>query len=161
MKSNILMQDLATQVVGKLLQANKKLAIAESLTGGLLSAEITTVVGASKVFQGSITAYQDEVKIKTLKVDAATISTHTSISELVALEMAENVKNLLGAQIGIATTGVAGPDSVHDFSPGLVFVALVEDDHKMCQKLVFKGSRQEIQQQSVEHALQMLNEYLV
>ena len=156
-----MVQELASSLIKKLQEKDLTLAIAESLTGGLVAASLTEIPGASKVFKGSITAYSDEIKQNVLNANKETISKFTSISEQVALEMAINVRKIMKSDIGISTTGVAGPEKSSGFLPGLVFVAISIGDHNMCQKLELKGDRTQIRYQTVQDILQLTLSRLV
>jgi nicotinamide-nucleotide amidase len=156
-----LVQELASSLIKKLQENNLTIAVAESLTGGLVAASLTEIPGASKVFKGSITAYVDEIKQNVLEVNEETILKFTSISEQVALEMAINVRTIMKSDIGISTTGVAGPEKSAGFAPGLVFVAISIGDHNMCQKLEITGDRSKIRNQTVQEILQLTLSRLV
>jgi nicotinamide-nucleotide amidase len=156
-----LVQELASSLIKKLQEKNLTIAVAESLTGGLVAASLTEIPGASKVFKGSITAYADEIKQNVLNVNKETILKFTSISEQVALEMAINVRTIMKSDIGISTTGVAGPEKSAGFAPGLVFVAISIGDHNMCQKLEITGDRSKIRNQTVHEILQLTLSRLV
>ena len=156
-----MVQELASSLIKKLQEKNLTLAVAESLTGGLVAASLTEIPGASKVFKGSITAYVDEIKQNVLKVNEETILKFTSISEQVALEMAINVRTIMKSDIGISTTGVAGPEKSAGFAPGLVFVAISIGVHNMCQKLEITGDRSKIRNQTVQEILQLTLSRLV
>lgn len=156
-----MVQELASSLIKKLEEKNLTIAVAESLTGGLVAASLTEIPGASKVFKGSITAYSDEIKQNILNVKNETISSFTSISEQVALEMAINVRTIMKSDIGISTTGVAGPEKSAGFAPGLVFVAISIGDHNMCQKLEITGDRSKIRNQTVQEILQLTLSRLV
>ena len=156
-----MVQELASSLIKKLEEKNLTIAVAESLTGGLVAASLTEIPGASKVFKGSITAYSDEIKQNVLNVKDETILKFTSISEQVALEMAINVRTIMKSDIGISTTGVAGPEKSAGFAPGLVFVAISIGDHNMCQKLEITGDRSKIRNQTVHEILQLTLSRLV
>ena len=156
-----MVQELASSLIKKLEEKNLTIAVAESLTGGLVAASLTEIPGASKVFKGSITAYVDEIKQNVLEVNEETILKFTSISEQVALEMAINVRTIMKSDIGISTTGVAGPEKSAGFAPGLVFVAISIGDHNMCQKLEITGDRSKIRNQTVQEILQLTLSRLV
>jgi PncC family amidohydrolase len=156
-----LVQELASSLIKKLQEKNLTISVAESLTGGLVAASLTEIPGASKVFKGSITAYSDEIKQNVLNVNKETITNFTSISEQVALEMAINVRKTMKSDIGISTTGVAGPEKSAGFAPGLVFVAISIGDHNMCQKLELTGDRSKIRNQTVQELLQLTLSRLV
>lgn len=100
------------------------LAVAESLTGGLVAAEITSVPGASRVFRGSVTAYATELKRDVLGVDGALLEERGAVDAEVARQMARGVREALGADWGIATTGVAGPEPQDGQPVGTVYVAV-------------------------------------
>ena len=144
-----MVNDLAFELIQKLGQHNLTISVAESLTGGLVAASLTQIPGASAVFKGGIIAYRDETKEQVLKVDPALITKFTSISEPVAQSMATNIREIMNTDIGIATTGVAGPDKSEGFAPGIVFVAISIGDHNICQKLELVGDRTQIRDQSV------------
>ena len=144
-----MVNDLAFELIQKLGQRHLTISVAESLTGGLVAASLTQIPGASAVFKGGIIAYRDETKEQVLKVDPALITKFTSISEPVAQSMATNIREIMNTDIGIATTGVAGPDKSEGFAPGIVFVAISIGDHNICQKLELVGDRTQIRDQSV------------
>jgi nicotinamide-nucleotide amidase len=143
----------------RLLQARgRRAATAESCTGGRIAAALTSVPGSSKGFVGGIVAYDNGVKIATLGVDAATIARDGAVSESVALAMARGVRARLGADIAIATTGIAGPDGGTPDKPvGLVWFAL-DDAHGETRawKLQFLGDRSAVQSRATIVALGML-----
>jgi nicotinamide-nucleotide amidase len=156
-----LVNDLAHEIIQKLGQRHLTISVAESLTGGLVAASLTQIPGASAVFKGGIIAYRDEIKRQVLKVDPALITKFTSISEPVAQSMATNIREIMNTDIGIATTGVAGPDKSDGFGPGIVFVAISIGDHKICQKLELVGDRTQIRDQSVNEIFKLTLSQLV
>lgn len=156
-----MVNDLAYELIQKLAQQHLTISVAESLTGGLVAASLTQIPGASAVFKGGIIAYRDEIKQKVLKVDSALITKFTSISEPVAQNMATNIREIMNTDIGIATTGVAGPDKSDGFAPGIVFVAISIGDHKICQKLELVGDRTQIRDQSVNEIFKLTLSQLV
>ncbi|MFF2509150.1 CinA family protein [Streptomyces sp. NPDC058067] len=107
-----------------LAERGESLAVAESLTGGLVAAEITSVPGASRVFRGSVTSYATELKRDVLGVDGTLLAERGAVDPEVAQQMATGVRRVLGADWGIATTGVAGPDEQDGRPVGTVFVAV-------------------------------------
>ena len=128
------------------------LGIAESLTGGLIGARLTNVPGSSEVFRGSIASYATEVKRSVLGVTAELV-----VSEECAREMAEAACRVLGADVGIGITGVAGPDEQEGQPPGTVFYALAIPDHDtevVAAKLPF--DRERIRQFSTITVLNLL-----
>lgn len=118
------MNSPAAEVVRLLTVRGETLAVAESLTGGLVAAEITSVPGASKVFRGSVTAYATDLKHALLGVDATLLAERGAVDPQVAAQMAAGVRKALGADWGLATTGVAGPEPQDGRPVGTVFVAL-------------------------------------
>lgn len=114
----------AAEVLRLLRARGETLAVAESLTGGLVAAEVTAVPGASRVFRGSVTAYATELKHEVLGVDGTLLAERGAVDAEVALQMAAGVRKVMGADWGIATTGVAGPDPQDGQAVGTVFVAV-------------------------------------
>jgi len=115
---------LARAVVERLRAAGETLAVAESLTGGLLAARLVDVPGASAVLRGAVVAYATDLKHTLLGVDAELLEREGAVHPDVAAQMAAGVRARLGATWGLATTGVAGPDPQDGRSPGTVYVAL-------------------------------------
>lgn len=116
---------LASRVVAKLLETGTTLSTAESCTGGLIAARITDVPGCSSVFFGGCVTYTNEIKQVLLGVLAETLAAHTEISAETALEMARGARERLGTDIGVSTTGIAGPGGGTDEHPvGTVYIAL-------------------------------------
>jgi nicotinamide-nucleotide amidase len=154
----------ATDVVRLLTVKGRTLAVAESLTGGLVAAEITSVPGASKVFRGSVTAYATELKHELLGVDAALLAARGAVDPQVAAQMAAGVRKALGTDWGIATTGVAGPEPQDGQAVGTVFVAVdgpVRADSGSArggkvEALRLNGDREEIRRESVRSVLALL-----
>ncbi|MVO89661.1 nicotinamide-nucleotide amidohydrolase family protein [Streptomyces sp. p1417] len=114
----------AVEVLRLLVERGETLAVAESLTGGLVAAEVTSAPGASRAFKGSVTSYATEVKRDLLGVDADLLAERGAVDGEVALQMARGVRALLGADWGVATTGVAGPERQDGQPVGTVFVAV-------------------------------------
>ncbi|MFI8090516.1 CinA family protein [Streptomyces sp. NPDC086080] len=158
------MSSTATEVVRLLTVNGGTLAVAESLTGGLVAAEITSVPGASKVFRGSVTAYATELKHRLLGVDATLLAQRGAVDPQVAAQMAVGVREALGADWGIATTGVAGPDPQDGQEVGTVFVAVagplgadsVSAAGGKVERLRLNGDRAEIRMESVRSVLALL-----
>jgi nicotinamide-nucleotide amidase len=129
-------------------------AVAESLTGGLLAAAITSVPGASAVFRGSVTAYATEIKASVLGVDADLLAREGAVDAEVARQMAAGVRRLLGATVGLATTGVAGPTEQDGKPVGLVYIGCAgPDSEPIAEELRLSGDREAIRAQTVLRAL--------
>jgi len=117
--------ELQNEVVSKLREKNLKLATAESCTGGLIGKRITEVSGCSSVYLGGIISYDNSVKISQLNVSEETLRQYGAVSEQTALEMCKGAAENLGADIGVSTTGIAGPDGGSEEKPvGLVYVGV-------------------------------------
>lgn len=132
------MKDLisrAEKIVVLLKEAGLTVSSAESCTGGLISAAITSVAGASEVFELGITSYSSQKKIDVLGVKKETVSTYGAISRQTAREMASRVRKLAGADIGVSVTGVAGPDPSEGKAPGTVYIAIADSTAVTVQKL--------------------------
>ena len=120
--------NVETALVRLLTERGLTLATAESCTGGMIGQRITAVSGASAVYLGGFVTYRNEIKISQLGVDPATIAAHTEVSAETAAEMAAGARARLGADIGIATTGYAGPTGGTEENPvGTVFVAVATE----------------------------------
>jgi nicotinamide-nucleotide amidase len=132
------------------------LAVAESLTGGLVAAELTGVPGASRSFRGSVTAYATAIKHELLGVDAALLAERGAVDADVARAMAEGARDRLGADWGAATTGVAGPDPQDGRPVGTVFVAVAGPHGAAVAPLRLSGGRAEIRAASVIAVLGLL-----
>jgi nicotinamide-nucleotide amidase len=132
---------------------------AESLTGGLVAAEIVSVPGASAVFRGSIVAYDSMLKNDLLGVDASTLASTGAVTAEVASAMAEGARARLGVDVAVATTGVAGPDPdpVSGEAPGAVFIAVAGGGlGTLVREMSLEGDRDEIRQRATRAALQAL-----
>lgn len=124
-KENIKEEELSTLVVEALSKKNLKIATAESCTGGLISKMITDVSGSSAVFDCGICSYANNIKTKLLGVKEETLMTYGAVSEKTAMEMARGVRMLSKADIGISTTGIAGPMGGSQYKPvGLVYIGI-------------------------------------
>ena len=123
------------ELVNRLKAEGLKIATAESCTGGMLSAYITAVPGASKVFELGMTTYSNRIKNNILNVESETLKTHGAVSQQTAAQMAENVRDISNAHIGVSVTGVAGPDGQDGYSAGIVFVGISYQNHTVVHKL--------------------------
>ena len=144
---------IANSVVKKLIKKKASLSVAESITGGGLSAAITEVAGSSKVFLGGVIAYADEIKINELKVDAKTLKKFTAVSEEVAKEMAAGARKKFSTDYAIATTGVAGPGKAYGQKAGTVWIAIASKKEVFAIALALSGSRDLIRHATIESAL--------
>ncbi|HEX9064367.1 MAG TPA: nicotinamide-nucleotide amidohydrolase family protein, partial [Streptosporangiaceae bacterium] len=144
---------MAEEIVGWLIDRGLTIATAESLTGGLVAATLTTVPGVSAVFRGGIVAYAADLKIALVGVPASLIGEVGTVHKDVAIAMAEGVRTALGASIGIGTTGVAGPDSVDGQPAGTVHIAVATPDGTAHEALFLTGSRAAVRAGTVGRVL--------
>ncbi|MEW1893560.1 MULTISPECIES: nicotinamide-nucleotide amidohydrolase family protein [unclassified Streptomyces] len=148
----------AGRVLRLLVERGETLAVAESLTGGLVAAELTSVPGASQAFRGSVTAYATPLKSEVLGVDAGLLAERGAVDADVARQMATGVRRVLGADWGVATTGVAGPEPQDGRPVGTVFVAVSgPDGTEKVSALRLNGDRADIRKKSVRSALDLLS----
>ena len=148
--------DLAAVVLDHCRAANLKLAVAESCTGGLLGERITNIPGSSEVFLGGVIAYHNDVKRDWLGVPAEDLARFGAVSEEVVLKMATGVRAKMGAGIGIAITGVAGPGGGTPEKPvGLVWIAVAAAEAR-ARRFQMIGDRAEIRERAAQAALEMV-----
>jgi PncC family amidohydrolase len=132
-------------------------AVAESLTGGNVSARITAISGSSGYFLGGIVAYSNAAKASLLGVSEETLATRGAVSAECAREMAEGARRAFGADLAVATTGIAGPSGATERKPvGLVYIALASSDGVTTEEFRFPGGRAVVTDASTEAALLML-----
>lgn len=120
------------------------LGVAESLTGGGVTAALVSVPGASAVVRGGVVAYATDLKASLLGVDAGLLAARGAVDPDIASRMAAGVRNATGADVGIATTGVAGPDPQDGKAPGLVFVAVSAPGTEQVRRYELEGSRSDV-----------------
>jgi PncC family amidohydrolase len=147
---------LAEQVIALLRGAGQTVAAAESLTGGLVVAGLTTVPGASQAVRGGVVAYATELKAILLGVPRAMLAAHGAVYPGVAAAMANGVRERLGATFGVATTGVAGPDPQDGQPVGTVHIAVSADNDTVVRTLGLDGDRERIRRVTVERLLALL-----
>jgi nicotinamide-nucleotide amidase len=150
-------QTLASVIHELLQKSGKTLSVAESCTGGLVCAALTAVPGSSKSFMGGIIAYDNAVKAETIGVSNATLQRAGAVSEETALEMAHGVRARLKTDIGVATTGIAGPSGGSAEKPvGLVWLAIADGSSTHATKLQLRGERTFIQARAATATLGVL-----
>ena len=134
----------------------------ESATGGGIADRLTNTPGSSDYFKGSVVAYSDKVKIDILGVREETIENHGAVSSQTAIEMAQGGKSLLGVDICVSDTGIAGPSGGSSEKPvGLFYIGLAARDDKFSSSYVLQGNREENKRHAVEEALNILKQYLI
>lgn len=155
------MNGLEQDVVSLLCQRGLTLGVVESATGGLLSHLITNVPGSSNCYLGSITSYSNQAKISIVGVSEESIHQHGAVSPQVAEEMAQGGRRVLGADICVADTGIAGPGGATPEKPvGLFYIGLSHKGGTFSQKHIFTGSREENKRLAAETALSWVKKYL-
>ncbi|HEY6495646.1 MAG TPA: nicotinamide-nucleotide amidohydrolase family protein [Trebonia sp.] len=149
-------RELATEIIERLTRAGDTVAAAESLTGGLVAAALTDVPGASNAFRGGVVAYATELKAELLGVDVGLLKRYGPVYAPVAGAMAEGVRKRLGATIGVATTGVAGPGPQDGHPAGTVHVAISLAGDTLVRTMALAGNREEVRRLTVERVLGLL-----
>jgi nicotinamide-nucleotide amidase len=148
---------MATELIGHLTERGLSVSVAESLTGGLLCAALTEAPGASVVIRGGVVAYATDLKASVLGVSQELLEIRGAVDPDVSLEMAAGVANKLGSDIGLSTTGVAGPEPQDGKAVGTVFIACVWGKKRVVEELSLSGTRNEIRSLTVHAALRLLS----
>ncbi len=153
--------DKATELVRALARAGKTLATAESCTGGFLGKQITDVSGSSAVYPGGVISYCNRVKHEILGVSQADLDAYGAVSEPVARQMAEGVRRVIGADVGVGITGIAGPKSDDTNKPvGLVYIGVSDGCATRVERCRFDGDRDQVRRQSCQRAMELILELL-
>jgi PncC family amidohydrolase len=148
---------LAKQIGTLLRQRGWTLALAESCTGGLLGHYVTNIPGSSAYFLGGVVAYANAVKVNVLGVDLHSLQQDGAVSEAVARQLARGVRRLLGADLGVAITGIAGPSGATDEKPlGLTYLALATETCERCERHVWPHDRRGNKKAAAQRALEMV-----
>ncbi|QAT39043.1 nicotinamide-nucleotide amidohydrolase family protein [Clostridium sp. JN-9] len=148
--------------VGQLLiKKHLTVSTAESCTGGLLAAALINYPGISSCFMEGAVTYSNEAKVKRLNVNISTLEQYGAVSDETAREMAYGIAMAAGTDIGISTTGIAGPGGGTKEKPvGLVYIGLYINKKLISKKLNLSGTRQSIRRETVNIALNMLKQQL-
>ena len=147
--------------IGRLLvSAKRTLGCAESLTGGLLGGRVTTVPGSSDYYLGGVITYATDAKAAVLGVDRGLLAEHGPVSEAVAGAMAEGVRRLLGASVGLATTGVAGPTEQGGQPVGTLCLGVADADGTVTRRIRAPGDRAQVRAWAATSALDLLRRRL-
>lgn len=149
-------------LAGKLLsKQGLKLAVAESCTGGLIGHLLTNVAGSSTYYLGGVIAYANEAKMNLLGVSRGTLEKHGAVSSETVIEMARGVRIALGADIGIAVSGIAGPGGGTPEKPvGTVWIGLSSNQEEYSRHYLWTGDRLAVKEQTARAALDLLMEHL-
>jgi nicotinamide-nucleotide amidase len=151
-------RESAAGLIERLAELGWTVAVAESLTGGLVVSSLVSVPGASRVVRGGVVAYATDIKRSVLGVDAALLDAHGAVHPRVARQMAAGVRSVLGqdgqaAEVGIATTGIAGPDSPDGQPVGTVHIAVSTPLGTRVDSLVLGGDREAIRMEAARIAV--------
>ena len=146
-------------IVRKLIKKKLKISFAESCTGGLLSSSITSIAGASKVFNVGLVTYSNQAKIKILKINKDIIKEYGAVSAECCEAMVKNLAKISKAQINVSVTGIAGPKGGAKNKPvGLVYIGVKKSNRILVTKNIFKQkSRNLIQKATVKRSLEIIN----
>jgi PncC family amidohydrolase len=149
-------------LVGELLIAGGlHLAVAESCTGGLIGHLITNVPGSSSYYLGSVTAYANQAKVRLLGVAPTTLEQYGAVSAETVIEMARGIRQVLSAEVGLAVSGIAGPDGGTPEKPvGLVWIGLSAPGLEQAWHYLWPGDRLQVKEQTARQALYLLVDYL-
>lgn len=151
----------ATYIAETLISNKISISVAESCTGGYIANQLVQVPGISSILEGCILSYSNRIKNEELKVSVETIANYGAVSAETALEMAKGVKQKFSSDIGIATTGIAGPDGGTPDKPiGLIFIAVVFNDKIMVEKFQLGGNRKQFMERACNCAMFMVHKIL-
>ena len=155
------MKDIFICLVQELKECDLSVATAESCTGGLLGKLITDVPGSSAVYPGGVISYCSRIKHEILGVDQNDLDTLGPVSEPVARQMAEGARQVVGADLGLGITGIAGPNSDETGRPvGLVYVSASDGKATLVREYHFDGDRSTIRAQAAEAAAELALELM-
>lgn len=150
-------EHIAAEVIAELRKRGLTLSTAESCTGGGIGFALTAVPGSSSVYLGGVVSYANKVKEQVLGVCKDTLSEFGAVSEETALEMAQGVRKLIGSDLSVSITGIAGPASDDTNKPvGLVYIAVSSEKGMAVCKNNFNGSREDVRTQSICKALELI-----
>lgn len=153
--------ETAAKLVAMLREKNLTLATAESCTGGGVGHAVTAVPGSSDVYLGGVVSYSNDVKERVLNVSSETLKSYGAVSQQTASAMAQGVRMLIGSDIAVSITGIAGPASDDTNKPvGLVYIGVSYRDKITVKENHFSGSREVVRDQSILEALCMVVEML-
>ncbi|MET1060659.1 MAG: CinA family protein [Nocardioides sp.] len=146
---------VAARLIDRLRDEGRTLATAESLTGGLVGAALTAVPGSSDVYLGGVVSYATSIKTAVLSVPEAVIDDHGVVSEECAVAMARGARSLTGADLAVATTGVAGPGPQDGVAAGTVWVAVSSGNENAATEITLTGDRDDVRRGACSAALEL------
>jgi nicotinamide-nucleotide amidase len=153
--------DCAERIGQLLLARGWRVSVAESTAGGLISAALLKVAGASRYYERGVVAYSRAAKIDTLGMPSSLYTAQGSVHRAAVQAMAEGVRRFSNAQVGVAESGVAGPDAGGSGLPiGTVWAAVVTPERALQRELHLPGNREEVMEAIVARVLEMLEEVL-
>ena len=149
-------------IIQRLIKKKLSISVAESCTGGMLSSSITSISGASKIFNIGLVTYSNLAKIKLLKVSSSNIKRYGAVSEKCCLKMVEGLSKLSKSKINISITGIAGPKGGSKNKPvGLVYIGIKKGEKISINKYLFKNkNRENIRKNSVKEALKLIEKFI-
>ena len=149
------------KIIEKFTEKNLLIATAESCTGGYISHMLTNISGSSKVFERGVVSYSNQSKIEILHIDPIVIEEEGAVSEIVAEQMANNIRKLAKVDIGIGVTGIAGPTGGSPEKPvGLVFIGFSTEEQTIVKKFVFKTDRIAFKTEVLNIAIKFLENFI-
>ena len=148
------------ELLDTLAEAELTLALAESLTGGALCARLVDVPKASRVLRGGVCTYATQLKAKLLGVDSTLLAERGPVDAEVARQMAQGARSLMGAELALSTTGVAGPGPADGHEAGTVHIALAWSKGVAQRQLRLEGERAQVRSGTVDAALKLLKDTL-
>ncbi|HET6785590.1 MAG TPA: CinA family protein [Erysipelotrichaceae bacterium] len=148
------------ELVDLLIQNNISLSSCESFTGGLFASSITSYPGVSKIFKGSIIAYQNEIKRDVLKIDDHIFKEFGVISDKMAIEMAVKSRELFKSDLSVSFTGNAGPSNLENKPVGVWYLGLAYKDNTLVYEFNDSGTRESIRLNAVRKAFEILHEII-
>ena len=153
---------LSTKTVNLLIEKGITVSTAESCTGGMLSQAITSVSGASNIFEIGISAYTSRIKHEALSVPMSVLQSEGAVSQKTAMYMAKNIVALSSSQLGVSITGNAGPSTSENKPIGLVYIAIANEETYFVRKIQLPSSadRDTVRLSCVFNALELIYEYV-
>ncbi len=149
------------QIIKELIDKNISITTAESCTGGRVASEITKYAGVSSIYPGSVVSYSNEIKQKVLNVHKSTLKNFGAVSRECVKEMLDGVMELMGADISVAISGIAGPTGGTKEKPvGLVYIGVKYKDKLFIEKNIFDGDRNEVQERAKNRAFEMVEKII-